>query len=664
MSFQFHLKYHSEEWDFALSPDATVGDLEAHVFQLTHVEPSAQKLLGLFNRKPSPPKETHLRSCLGVRAAPRVNKITLMGVTREQREQIHQFEATMVAEREAEREAQAEAQAEAERRAEAERLHMEEQRARALEERRLYDEEHAAANRRVPLRRRHVQPTHVSASSSDSFRPDTDDDDNADEVEHSPHQQQSRALNASFDDDASIDNVDLVVVSNEDHGVADELVGDKVRLPDSVLRHLDAARVRPPFLFRVTNAGRCVHVRALDFTAAHGQIVMSPQLIADLGAESGASVKLESVQLPPATKLQLRPQSSWVDLDPELRDAILHYELRNYATATLGGSLHVRNGNDLFAFEVCDVEPKSAGSPTSAVSLSDVDVEVDVIEPTQLPPPIVALRVDEAATTDCVASAQAPAYFSLVLGEADVGARFRVSVQSSAKPDGDPDIFASQLMKRPSAVTYEWQAQLDGPLEELTFVCGSGAGQVHPSVPLYVAVTAYGSVPCTFSIALRRVVAENRLNDDAAGSGVVDGVKCVTCGRMVPRATLALHELGCQRDNHICGVCNELMPRRSKAKHEAVRHQQVRCSLGCRMVLSQDEQATHRREACRLRAVPCIYCPMWMPLLERGAHQALCCNRTATCKRCEFTSKRKEMKRHVVEEHGVFPKDVRPTDWH
>jgi hypothetical protein len=71
---------------------------------------------------------------------------------------------------------------------------------------------------------------------------------------------------------------------------------------------------------------------------------MSPHLIADLGAASGALVKIESVRLPPATKLQLQPSPSWIDLDPELRDAILHYELRNYATATLGGSLHVRYG--------------------------------------------------------------------------------------------------------------------------------------------------------------------------------------------------------------------------------------------------------------------------------------------------------------------------------
>jgi hypothetical protein len=660
MSILFHLKYHSEEWDFSLSDDATVNELETRVFQLTHVEPNAQKLLGLFNRKPTPPKSTPLRACLGVKLAPRVNKLTLMGVTREEREKIQLFEATMVAEREAEREAELEAAREAERVRLAAEARAEEARvaaAAALAQRmeRERREQEAAEERRRIRRAQRAERARRDELALLSEQSNSNSNSSDESIGDREMTNASR-LNQSFDDDASVDDVELRVVSATNSGV----VGDKVLLPHSLLVALDNSRVRPPYVFRVTLGERSVHVRALDFTAAERRIVMSPHLLEDLGAENGALVKIDSVRLPPATKLQLQPSPSWIDLEPELRDAILHYELRNYATATLGGSLNVRYANELFSFRVCDVEPKSALA--CGVSLSDVDVEVDVIEPATLPPAIAALQIDAAATVDCVASKTTPAYFSLQFADADVGQRFRVSVQSSTA-NSDPDLFASQLMKRPSAVAYEWQAQLDGVNEELLLVCGDGAAQVRPNAPLYVAVTTYGSdVPCTFSIALQRVVAENRLNGD--GQVVLDGIECVWCGRKVPRATHALHELGCQRDNYVCKTCNETMPRRSRAKHETVRHQQVQCSLGCGAMLSQDEQATHRRETCRLRAVSCLYCPMQVSLLERGAHQNQCGNRTATCKRCQFTAKRNTLKRHVVEAHGVFPKDVHPNDWH
>jgi hypothetical protein len=278
--------------------------------------------------------------------------------------------------------------------------------------------------------------------------------------------------------------------------------------------------------------------------------------------------------------------------------------------------------NELFSFRVCDVEPKSARCDVG-VSLSDVDVEVDVIEPATLPPPIVALQIDAAATVDCVASQATPAYFSLQLGDADVGQRFRVSVQCEHSRR-DPDMFASQLMKRPSAVAYEWQAQLDGADEELLFVCGDGASQVHPNAPLYVAVTTYGSdVPCTFSIALQRVVAENRLNGDGQRGArrrrvrVVrsQGAACVTCAARarLPARQLRLQDV--QRDDAASQPC--------QARDGASPAGAVLARLRSNALAGRAGDSS-ARDVSPARRIACLYCPMQVSLLERGAHQNLC----------------------------------------
>jgi hypothetical protein len=263
MSILFHLKYHSSEWDFALGDDATYDDLKARVFALTAVEPSAQKLLGLFNRKPPPSTTTQLRGCLGVKLAPRINQLTLMGVTREQREQIQMFEATLVAEREAVREAQLEAERRAALAAEQRRLAREAE----AEEARVAAE-HAAEQQR---RRAEAAAEQRRARRAERSRRDTavDDENDVDDGFDNQFAAAVPQLNASFDDDATMDAVELRVEPTADDGRAAGVVGDKVLLPQRAVGHaLDNSRVRPPFVFRVTLGERCVHVRALDFTDA------------------------------------------------------------------------------------------------------------------------------------------------------------------------------------------------------------------------------------------------------------------------------------------------------------------------------------------------------------------------------------------------------------
>jgi hypothetical protein len=654
MTFLFAVKHHSTQHELALASESTVHDLQTAIAAATAVPVSGQTVLGLSKAKPMPSAATRLADIATLKLAPKINRLVLMGVTAERREAVQAVEAELVAEREAEREAAERAALEASVREEQLRIERDERR-REIERQEAREAELAERARAERAARR------AAAAAAAAAADDADGDEvvgNADD----------RRLNASFDASATLE-VELPLFSlsqarSVSENVAEQLhASDKVLLPSSVLADLSAARVAPPFTFCVRVGERCTHVRAVEFSA-NDCIVLSAQLLADLGATHGQVAKLTTAHLPQATKLQLQPTtSSWVDLDPELRDAILTHELRNYSSATLGGTLSVRFANQVFIFAVRHVEPISEAH---AVSLNDVDVEVDVIEPATLPPPIVPLRVDEPALSGQKAGANEPAFFSLQLQASDVGQRFRVRVTSSS-PQADPDLFASQLSlnKRPSPMAYEWQSQLEGSSEELMFECGlDGPDQVRPDEPFFVSVCAYGGAECVFEIALQRTT-DTRLGDGAASAAsAADSLECFNCGRRVPRASHALHELGCRRDSYQCEVCHEVLPRRGQAKHVAVRHKEVLCTLGCGARLTQDQQAAHRRDVCPFRTVACLYCPLAVTLRSRGAHQGQCGNRTATCKQCGEVGKRNTMKRHCVEVHGVFPKAVKPTMWH
>ena len=177
------------------------------------------------------------------------------------------------------------------------------------------------------------------------------------------------------------------------------------------------------------------------------------------------------------------------------------------------------------------------------------------------------------------------------------------------------------------------------------------------------------SAKAVFDLSASIVAADGdgkRLRSSASSQSVdtADETLCDSCGRFIPNASLQLHQLGCQRQNFTCEVCGEKTDRRSGEKHRHVRHRIVSCSLGCGETMSADEQAKHRRNECRFRCVPCLYCDMLVPLLERGAHQGECGARSAQCARCSFVTQRKYMRKHIVEEHFVLVDNVSPAnDW-
>jgi hypothetical protein len=87
------------------------------------------------------------------------------------------------------------------------------------------------------------------------------------------------------------------------------------------------------------------------------------------------------VALEPCDALQLQPrQAAWIDLDIELRESILAFELRRYSTACVGTPLLIRYDRREYIFDVLHVEPHSDESDLfPGVLLLNTDVGGDFV---------------------------------------------------------------------------------------------------------------------------------------------------------------------------------------------------------------------------------------------------------------------------------------------
>lgn len=74
--------------------------------------------------------------------------------------------------------------------------------------------------------------------------------------------------------------------------------------------------------------------------------------------------------------------------------------------------------------------------------------------------------------------------------------------------------------------------------------------------------------------------------------------------------------------------------------------------------MEQNDLHLHKEFECTRRKVKCLYCPLKIPLNERGSHQEICGSRTVTCKYCSEILKRKEMKFHLKKNHQIDILDI------
>eukprot|EP00475_Leptophrys_vorax_P034256 TRINITY_DN5504_c0_g1_i3.p1 TRINITY_DN5504_c0_g1~~TRINITY_DN5504_c0_g1_i3.p1 ORF type:complete len:159 (-),score=13.80 TRINITY_DN5504_c0_g1_i3:194-670(-) len=136
---------------------------------------------------------------------------------------------------------------------------------------------------------------------------------------------------------------------------------------------------------------------------------------------------------------------------------------------------------------------------------------------------------------------------------------------------------------------------------------------------------------------------------------------CSNCRKAVPPASFALHQVQCQRNNWRCEFCGSVMHKSAKDKHLSLKHSPVTCRCGTS--LEPETLQVHKKHECQLRLVRCIYCPLRIPLVERGPHQGDCGNRQSYCRICSEPLKRKEVKRHLVRQHDMVENSISYNDF-
>lgn len=261
-----------------------------------------------------------------------------------------------------------------------------------------------------------------------------------------------------------------------------------------------------------------------------------------------------------------------------MRDAILLFQLRSYATLTVGTPLSIRYANEDFLFDVVALaaveqsgamtDDNDADDGVEAVSLLNVDLQLDVIEPLETVLPIEPLTLD--APVEGKVARNTYAHFCISLRQDDEGDVELITTPSN--DGGDPDLFVSTVCRRPTADDYEWQSQSRGETRLLlkqqqqnsthsTASTTSAATTSTSSKPIlyFVGVYAYGDQDCSFTLAAKRAVASGHRLGGVDDNNDANLTKCELCGRRVPKQSLAMHELGCQRNNSTCDQCGDVM---------------------------------------------------------------------------------------------------------
>jgi len=176
-----------------------------------------------------------------------------------------------------------------------------------------------------------------------------------------------------------------------------------------------------------------------------------------------------------------------------------------------------------------------------------------------------------------------------------------------------------------------------------------------------VAVRAYGG-PAKFVLSIHEVTTQDEkkgytLNEIEKEENDPTSSICPNCLKRIPKQALLLHETRCRKMNYLCKECNPPVllstVQGEKEKHQNIYHASFSCPYQCGTKLPQKQLQEHRLTQCQNRMVGCIYCPLTLTIAARGAHQAECGLRPATCKQCAISFKRKEIFRHISKSHNI-----------
>jgi len=290
--------------------------------------------------------------------------------------------------------------------------------------------------------------------------------------------------------------------------------------------------------------------------------------------------------------------------------------------------------------------------PESAVSIIDTDISVDVsVEPTleeEEEEKEEILEIGKILRT--VVPFHQYKYFSVNVYNP---AMFGIEITLNSI-HGDAVLYISESIRKPTQLDYTWCSQSVGRCQIV----------VDQSDPRYrlgsFSIGVFGYKEDTeFELSVLPVTKSN-----ATGVQLLDFLEineeqsqfCDNCQKRIPHASYEIHRLTCVRRNYRCEKCAKVMLIEEKEKHLELAHTMLTCACG--LSFEQQSLHLHKESECLLRLVKCIYCPMKVPLKDRGLHQEYCGSRTIQCKYCNCLLKRREMKIHLSREHQIHLEEI------
>ncbi|KAK9499630.1 hypothetical protein O3M35_002641 [Rhynocoris fuscipes] len=151
------------------------------------------------------------------------------------------------------------------------------------------------------------------------------------------------------------------VTQMTDRNRQDEDTGGKIILPSAVLDFMANQPFQYPMLFKLMNPedSKLTHCGVLEFVADEGTVYAPSWMLEQLGVESGALVRVESITLPVAVFSRFQPQSSNF-LDISNPKAVLENQLRKYACLTVGDVIALSYNDKIYRLKVEEARPNDA----------------------------------------------------------------------------------------------------------------------------------------------------------------------------------------------------------------------------------------------------------------------------------------------------------------
>lgn len=151
---------------------------------------------------------------------------------------------------------------------------------------------------------------------------------------------------------------------------------DKIILPQSALEHLTHYDVANPIMMKITNSrlglNRVIYCGVREFTSNQHTMYIPQWMMDHLYAESGQRVLVQSVKLPIATYIKIKPLTPLFKKLSNPR-IVIEYHLQKFITLCKDEIITIKYCNHKFKIQIIDIKPAHA----VCINNSDISMEID-----------------------------------------------------------------------------------------------------------------------------------------------------------------------------------------------------------------------------------------------------------------------------------------------